>query len=135
MASHQKNALRDFSASLGCVVVSVLFMVAGLWPLSIVTLYLATFLLWSGWRQKGKADRREAEIEWWARAKKGIEQDPLNPCCLQFDETGYLHDEAVCTRYRYRRPRPITREERMEIDREWQQIISRLRDPEYGEEA
>lgn len=135
MASHQKNAFRDFSASLGCVAVSVLFVVAGLWPLSLISLYVATFLLWSGWRQKAKAERREAEIEWWARAKKGIEQDPLNPCCLQFDDTGYLHDEAVCTRYRYRRPRQITREERMEIDREWQQIISRLRDPEYGEEA
>ncbi|MGH8967236.1 MAG: hypothetical protein ACRDXB_18170 [Actinomycetes bacterium] len=135
MASHQTNALRDFSASLGCVAVSVLFVVAGLWPLSLISLYVATLLLWSGWRQKAKAERREAEIEWWARAKKGIEQDPLNPCCLQFDDTGHLHDETVCTRYRYRRPRQITREERIEIDREWQQIISRLHDPEYGEEA
>jgi hypothetical protein len=135
MASHQKNAFRDFSASLVCVAVSTLFVVTGLWPLSIVSLYLATFFLWSGWRQKAKAERREAEIEWWMRARRGIDQDPLNPCCLQFGDTGYLHNDAACTRYRYRRPRPITREERMEIDREWEQIVSRLRDPEYGEEA
>lgn len=135
MASHERNALKDFSFALGCVAVGVLFIVAGLWPFSIAALYVATFLVWSGYRQKMKAERQRAESEWWARAAKGIEQEPLHPCCLKFDDTGHVHDESVCTRHRYGRPKPITREERMEIDREWQQIISRLRDPEYGEEA
>lgn len=135
MAGHRENALRDFSVALGCILAGVFFLVTGLWFLSIVALYLAALMCWSGWHQKAKARRREAEIAWWARARKGVEQEPLHPCCLQFDDTGYLHDESVCTRYRYKRPRPITRQERMEIDREWERIVSRLRDPGYGEEA
>lgn len=135
MDGHRKRALRCFSLAPGLIVAGVFFVVAGLWPLSVVCLYLATFAWWVGWRSNAKARRMQLEREWWAKAKQGIEQEPLTPCCMEFDDTGFLHDEPHCTRYRYGRPRPITREELIEIDKSWVQIIAHLEDPEYGEEA
>jgi hypothetical protein len=132
---HRKRALRCFSFALGSVVTGVLFVAAGLWPLSLVSLYAATLSWWIGCRSNGKARRMQLEREWWIRAKRGIEQPPLTPCCMEFEDTGFLHDEPHCTRYRYGRPRPITREELTEINLAWAEIIAHLEDPEYGEEA
>lgn len=132
---HQKKALRRISAALGCAFVGVFFAVAALWMLSFLSLYCASFLGWSGLRHRWKGKRLKLESEWWARAKNGIEQDPLDPCCMRFGNTGHVHDEANCTRYRYKKPKPIDREERIEIEKAWIEIISHLHDPEYGEEA
>jgi len=134
MSGHRKKALSRFSSALGCVLVGVFFAVASLWLLSFLSLYCASFLVWSGFCFRRKAIRAELEEQWWIDAKNGAEQDPLDPCCMEFGNTGYVHDELKCTRYRYGRPRPITREELLKIDEAWNDIVSRLRDPEYGEE-
>ena len=135
MANHQRKALRRTSSALGCVLVSVFFAVVALWPLSFLSLYCAAHLGWSGLIHRRKGARAVLEREWWIKAKNGVEQDPLDPCCVEFGNTGHVHNEERCTRYRYGRPKPITREERIDIDRAWEEIISHLRDPEYGEET
>lgn len=124
-----------FCWALPCVAFSVLLAVASAWFLAFIFLYMATFLTWSGWRSRRKGLRLQAEVDWWSKAKDGEEQDPLDPCCVRFGETGIRHDEMKCTRYRYKRPKPITREERLEIDRQWNEIIARFDDSEHGEEA
>lgn len=135
MDNYRKRALRCGSTMLGLLFTGALFLVVGLWPMTLVCTYLTVLTGWTAWRSSLKAKRRKMEIEWWARAKKGIEQEPLNPCCLEFDETGYLHDEAFCTRYRYKRPKPLTRQERIEIDEAWAEIVAHLKDQDFGENS
>lgn len=135
MNHHTKRALSHFLWALGCLLPCVFFGMIEWWFLSIVSLYLAFILLWSGWRSLGKGKRATLEQEWWARAREGVEQAPLSPCCTHYDETGFQHDEPHCTRYRYPPPKPISREERQEIDRAWSEIIAHLPDPECGEET
>lgn len=135
MASYRGRAAIRFCCAAACTAIGVLFAVASVWFMSFVALYSASFLIWRGFRIHGKGIRLERERVWWSKAKKGVEQDPLDPCCTPFGETGFRHDEPSCTRYRYLRPKPITREERLEIDRKWNEIISHMSDPEYGEEA
>lgn len=103
--------------------------------MAFMSLYAAALLAWQGWHIRAKGIRLELERQWWGRARTGVEQEPLDPCCTLFGENGYRHDEASCTRYRYGKPRPITREELIDIDKAWNEIIAHLEDPEYGEEA
>jgi hypothetical protein len=128
VTGHQKKALVRFCSALGCVAVGVFFGAVSLWLMSFLALYSATFFLWSGFRNLKRHERIRREVEWWRRAKDGVEQDPLNPCCVEFGETGFLHDEQKCTRYRYGRPRPISKEEREEIDKAWSEIIAHFYD-------
>ncbi len=101
----------------------------------ILALYAATFLLWRGWKTRSEYLRFQQEVEWWKNAKNGIEQDPLDPCCVLFGKTSLKHEEEYCTRRRYPKPRIISKEELAEIDRVWKEIVSHMDDPEYGEEA
>lgn len=135
MATHRSKAVTRFLWSVMCVLLGVLFSAISAWFMAFVTLYAATFLAWRGWRIRAKGIRLELENEWWSRAREGVEQEPLDPCCVLFGDNGYRHDEATCTRYRYKKPKPITREERIDIDKAWNEIIAHLEDPEYGEEA
>lgn len=133
--NYEKKALGRFSLALGCVVTGVFFAVAALWLFSFLSLYCASFLTWRGWVNRKKGIRFRLEGEWWKKAKDGVEQDPFDPCCLKFGSTGHVHEEERCTRYRYERPKPITKDELARIEEAWNEIISHLRDPEYGEEA
>lgn len=135
MKSCRRRACVRFCWALLCAVFGVLLAAASSWFLSLVFLYGACFLLWQGWCLRKKGLRFEAERNWWGKAKQGVQQNPLTPCCTLFGDTEFRHDESNCTRYRYPQSRPITREERLEIDRQWDEIISHMNDPEYGEEA
>jgi hypothetical protein len=135
MNHHTRKALSHFLWSIGCMILGVFFGIFAWWFMAVVSLYCALILIWSGWRSLGRSRRARLEEEWWRRARAGVEQAPLVPCCTEYGETGRGHDESHCTRYRYRPPKPISREERMEIDRVWSEIIANLPDPEYGEEA
>lgn len=131
---YTKKTLLYFSASLGFTVLGILVAVWGLLLLSVIALYVATFLLLRGLKFRARGRRIKEEAEWWKRARSGVEQDPLYPCCVLFGKTLVHHAEEYCTRRRYPKPRIITKEELVEIDRKWKEIIEHLDDPEYGEE-
>lgn len=134
MTQYQKKAWIRFSGSAASLTVGVLLGSWGAFSICLLFLNIATFLLWRGWGARREGIRIQAEIEWWKKAKNGVEQESLSPCCLLFGETLYQHDEARCTRRKYPMPRVISREELAEIDAAWAEIISHMDDPEYGEE-
>lgn len=75
----------------------VLLVVRRHWIAAAVAAYMAVLLL-DRWRlHRRRFLRTREEFEWWRRAKLGIRQSPLDPCCLHLEETGSLHDEKRCT--------------------------------------
>jgi hypothetical protein len=135
MNRYVKKTWICFISSLACLGAGVLLASWGAFLVSIVSLYLATFLLWRGWKTRSEYLRFLEEVQWWRNAKNGIEQDSLDPCCVLFGKTSLRHEEEYCTRRRFPKPRIISKGELEEIDRAWKEIIAHMDDPECGEEA
>lgn len=135
MNAYVRKTWLYFLSSLGCTGAGVLVASWGAFLPAIVLLYLSGFLFWRGWKIRSDCFRFQEEVEWWRNAKNGIEQDPLDPCCVLYGKTYLRHEEAYCTRRRYPKPRVISREELEKIDKAWEEIIFHLENPEFGEEA
>jgi hypothetical protein len=134
IGGHVKRSWLMFSWALLSVLLGIFLTVTPLWLASVPMFYAATFWVWRGALCRSEETRRKHEAQWWRRAKTGVTQKPLHPCCLKYEETGFLHDDIRCTRYLNRKPHPKSPEERAEIDPVWKEMISHLRDPEHGEE-
>lgn len=101
------------------------------WPASFVFFYAAVLALGCSKHERRKRMRREAERRWWIRQKRGVRQAPLSPCCLRYDETGFLHD-LLCTRDRSGEL-PVQQEQ---FDIEWNSLlVAELGDLEREEGA
>lgn len=135
MNRYVKKAWLCFISSLACLTAGVLLSFLEVFSFSILALYGGTFLMWRGWKTRSEYLRHLEEVEWWRNAKNGVEQDSLDPCCVLFGKTSMKHEEEYCTRRRYPKPRIISKDELVDIDRAWKEIIAHMDDPEHGEEA
>lgn len=135
MAGKWKKPFLFFMMSAFCSALAFLCASWGSFFPSAICLHAASFCVWRGFRSRSEILRTAEEVEWWKNAKNGVEQDPLDPCCVLYGKTSLEHEEDHCTRRRYPKPRIITAEELVEIDRAWNEIISHMDDPEYGEET
>lgn len=135
MEKEGRRAFRMFLMSLGFVILGVFFIATPSWPLGIMSLYAATFCFWQGFVSKGRMARIHAENEWWRLAERGVKLRPLHPCCVEYDKTGFLHEEPRCTRDRARdrKPQPRTPEDWARIDKVWAEMIEHFHG-ECGEE-
>jgi hypothetical protein len=101
------------------------------WSGALISCHVAATSFWCARVQRRKARRLAEEAEWWRRTKLGIQQSPLDPCCLRFDATSLWHDEARCTGGRL--PEVWVEQER--IDGEWKTLVASLGDLNREEEA
>lgn len=133
MEKESRRSARMFLMSLGFTALGVFFIATPSWYLSILFLYSATFCLWQGFVSKGRLARLHAEDDWWRLTERGVKLGPLSPCCIEYDKTGFLHEEPRCTRDRGRdrKPAPRTPEDWAKINETWNEMIERF----HGEET
>lgn len=100
------------------------------WPLGFFLLYLSGLTAWRGLRARRRYLRAKREVEWWKQARRGVPQEPLDPCCMRFAEHG-LHATGNCTRNGMTRGR--IRLSREDVEHAWKDIVADLENMEHGE--
>lgn len=134
MSAHRRYALLFTWGAVLCIILGSALLLTPLWPVSLILIYLASFLFWRGSVKRKFDIRLKQEAEWWRRARTGAEQPPLDPCCLPFGEDGVTHDEPHCTRSRHGGSRVISSEEMERVNKIWKEIVDHYEDSEYGGE-
>lgn len=130
MSAHRRYVLLFTWSAVLCMILGSALLLTPLWPVSLILIYLASLLFWRGSVRRQRDLRLKQEAEWWRRARMGVEQPPLDPCCLPFDENGATHDEPHCTRSRSTGNRVISREENERVERIWKEIVDHYEDSE-----
>lgn len=131
MTPYRRNALVSLICAALFTGLAVFLATTPYWPGLLTASYMVILLAWYARGQYGRHCRLVAEAEWWRRTKLGMRQAPLNPCCLPFDETGFLHDEVRCTRDRI----PELWIEQARVEDEWNELVAGLGDLNQEEEA
>lgn len=131
MIRHQRNAGMLLSCGIAFTFLAVMLAATTTWPGVFIACYIALLSFWCSRAQARKGRRLEEEAEWWRRTRLGVRQPPLSPCCMRFDETGILHDQARCTAGRI----PELWFEPSCVDVRWQELIADLGDLNQEEEA